>query len=156
MPKRKYHECHTCPHNMTGSKACLKCKGPSPETNASETSRHGVSMLSIDAMVENHHESDDEHTFTAPQTETFFDTETISLCPTLQRKHQMFQDFFRRWIAMSMPQRNIIALRIARPDWSNRAIAEYYDITTQHVSSTIKVFFAKINVRVRQNQKRNA
>lgn len=156
MPKRKYHECHTCQHNMTGSKACLKCKGPSPETNASETSRHGVSMLSIDAMVENHHESDDEHTFTAPQTETFFDPETISLCPTLQRKHQMFQDFFRRWIAMSMPQRNIIALRIARPDWSNRAIAEYYEITEQHVSSTIKVFFAKINVRVRQNQKRNA
>jgi hypothetical protein len=139
---------------MTGSKACLKCKGPSPENNASETSRHGVSMLSLDAMTDNHHESDYESTFTAP--ETYYDPETTSLCPVLARKYKMFEDFFRRWISMSISQRNIIALRMAQPSWSNKAIADYFEITEQHVSSTIRVFFDNINVRIRKNQKRNA
>jgi hypothetical protein len=136
------------------SRICLNCKGPSQERNAAEVTRSGVSMLSLDALQENHHESEYDQAHDVPIIEG--DESSVRFSGMSTRKSESLQQFFRTWLRRSTPARDTIAARLAYPEKSNKAIAALVGVTEAHVSNIMLSFFDEMEIKGRRNKRRKA
>lgn len=149
-------ECHKCEKNGKGLLECLKCKGPSAEMNASQVTRSGISMLSLDALHESRHENDYELTHEAPS-EIYKPEHDDNPFAGLSKRHSVaIQAFFEDWIRKPALARDTIATRIANPELSNKEIAKKLRITESYVSSILLRFFDSMAIKSRRNRKRMA
>jgi len=139
---------------MKASRICLNCKGPSQERNAAEVTRSGVSMLSLDAMQENHHEAEYDQAHDVPAMEG--DQSSVRFKGISARQSEALQEWFRGWLRRSPPARDTIAARLAYPEHSNKAIAKLIGFTEAHVSNIMLSFFDEMEIKGRRNKRRKA
>jgi hypothetical protein len=100
-------DCHSCPHNLKRSRACLKCKGPAA------THHHGKSFISIEHMP---------------------DRETAIKPPASKRKQYPLANFFALWLRLDPDTRDLVARMVVQHEDLTRVhTAKKLRITTQAV-----------------------
>lgn len=107
-------ECHKCRFNGLGSDRCLKCSGPSEQSN-----HHGHSTIPLDALPE---------------------AVLATLCapdPEPEDNHRL-ADFMQAWLRMPANTREIVAMLLTDGSLSWAAIAKHLRISRQAVHKALK------------------
>jgi hypothetical protein len=152
MPK--HQECHKCPYDQKARTVCLNCRKVSQEFNAAEVSRSGVSILSLDALQDNHHEAEYDQAHDTPVI-TEEDHEEFKLLGQSGQFPKALMRFFESWIRRSPLARDTIAARIAYPEKTNREIAKIIGCTDAHVGNILLSFYKTMKIRMPINQHKN-